>query len=1138
MPTVADAAVRREALDPNGSFIVQAPAGSGKTELLIQRYLVLLARVDHPESIVAITFTRKAAAEMRFRLIEALQRAVSGEPPAQEHARATWELARAALERDRALDWRLLQNPARLRILTIDALCLSLVRQMPWLSRLGAPPAPEENAEALYREAARATLDLLEDDDPRAAGLAHLLAHLDNNYAYIERLLVGMLGRRDQWLQLIMALRSHYADGEESAAVLRSLMEEQLAAITQQAQADAQQGLKRSGQAEEVVDLAGWAGGNVSDEGDFISPVRECAGLAHLPGDDPADLPAWLGITELLVKKDGDQRRSVTAREGFPPGARGKERKEQFKSLELSRSTLEVLHNLRTLPPARYEDQQWQVLAALFDVLPVAVVQLQEVFKRTGTVDFIEIAMAARTALGPEESPSDLAFALDYRIQHWLVDEFQDTSHSQFELLRALTVEWQPDDGRTIFLVGDPMQSIYAFRQAEVGLFLRARRYGLGHLPLKPLRLSVNFRSQAELVDWVNESFEIAFPAREDIARGAVTFERSDAFHPALGEAGPAVTMHAFAGKSYDVEAARVLEIIRRARERDRRGSIAVLVRSRSHLLHIAAALQQAGIRYRAVDIDPLQNRPVVQDLWALTQALAHPADRPAWLAILRAPWCGLQLADLLQVCSGEPKATVWDLLQRPDRLEQLPEHGQQRVARFCRVLERALPLTGRMPLARLIEKTWFELGGPACLTSDEAIADAEAFLDLLEDCSEGGAEIDLDGLQHQVTRLYAQPDPAADDSLQLMTIHKSKGLEFDTVILPGLGRAPRNEDASLLLWMDQSILPGRMAPLLAPIKEAGAEQDPLYRWVLEAQKRKREYEVTRLLYVAVTRARQHLHLLAHAAWNEKEGEVRTPDRRTLLARLWPQVEEEVQAQVAEQIESQPPERVAPDPLDTRVVTLPLRRLALEWQPPAPPPLLHWRPAPRPMVVLDEERPAAEPLDAERHALNLVLRHLLRRSAGQHTPAAVRALLRAEGVAAARLDAATQRITAALSAIEADPRGGWLLAAHGEAEWGLSLTGDIEGKRLQASIDRSFVDEQGARWLLAVRMEFQDEAPDAAAIEEDAARCRNRLEAGADLVMAWERSEGRAHPVRCGVYYPWLCAWREWAHPQSAAAAE
>ncbi len=1137
MPAVADAAVRRQALAPDGSFIVQAPAGSGKTELLIQRYLVLLARVDHPESILAITFTRKAAAEMRFRLIEALQRAVSDEPPGQEHARFTWELARAALEHDRALDWQLLQNPARLRILTIDALCLSLVRQMPWLSRLGAPPAPEENAEALYREAARATLDLIEHDDPRADGLARLLAHLDNNYAWIERLLVGMLGRRDQWLQLILALRSAYADGDESAAALRGLMEEQLAAIAQQAQADAKQGLQRSGLAEEMVDLAAWAGGNVSDESEFISPVRECAGLVAAPGDDPADLPAWLGIAELFVKKDGEPRRAVTAREGFPPGARGKERKEQFKSIELNRATLEVLHNLRSLPPSRFEDSQWEVLAALFDVLPVAVVQLREVFKRTGTVDFIEIAMAARTALGPEESPSDLAYALDYRIQHWLVDEFQDTSHGQFELLRALTAEWQPDDGRTIFLVGDPMQSIYAFRQAEVGLFLRARRYGLGHLPLKPLRLSVNFRSQAGLVDWVNESFEVAFPAREDIARGAVTFERSDAFHPTLDEAAPAVTMHAFAGKNYGVEAARVLQIIRGARERDPRGTIAILVRSRSHLLHIAAALQQAGLRYRAVDIDPLQMRPVVQDLLALTRALSHPADRPAWLAILRAPWCGLTLADLLQLCGEEPRATVWELLQRPERLNSLSPDGQARASRLRRVLERALPLAGRTPLARLVEKTWFELGGPACLSGEEAVTDAETFLDLLEDGCEGGAEADLDDLDRQVARLYAQPDPAADDTLQLMTIHKSKGLEFDTVILPGLGRVPRSEDTSLLLWMDQAILPGRMAPLLAPVKEAGAEQDPLYRWVLEEQKLKREYEVTRLLYVAATRARSHLHLLAHAGWNEKSAEVRTPDRRTLLARLWPQVDDEVQAQVAEQIQGQPPD-FARDDLDAPVARLPLRRLVGGWQPPAPPPALHWRPEPRPAVVHDEERPAVEPPGAERYELDQVLRQLLRRPAAQRTPQTIRSLLRAEGVAEARLDGTAQCIAQALTAIEADPRGRWLLSAHSEPEWELSLSGEREGKPVQVGIDHSLIDERGVRWLLTMRMEFQGEMPDAGMIDEDAARCRDRLEAGACLMTALDRSMGNPHPVRLGVYFPWLCAWREWSQPQTVAAAE
>src|ERR1700704_16898 len=157
---IADSAARERALDTAASFIVQAPAGSGKTELLIQRYLKLLAMVDSPEAIVAITFTRKAAGEMRARVLEALRRAESGCAVETEHERVTQEIARQVLERDRALQWNLLRNPAQLRIETIDALCASITRRMPWLARFGAMPEISEKARDLYREAARNTLAL------------------------------------------------------------------------------------------------------------------------------------------------------------------------------------------------------------------------------------------------------------------------------------------------------------------------------------------------------------------------------------------------------------------------------------------------------------------------------------------------------------------------------------------------------------------------------------------------------------------------------------------------------------------------------------------------------------------------------------------------------------------------------------------------------------------------------------------------------------------------------------------------------------------------------------------------------------------------------------------------------------------
>ena len=175
------------------------------------------------------------------------------------------------------------------------------------------------------------------------------------------------------------------------------------------------------------------------------------------------------------------------------------------------------------------------------------------------------MAQAALRALGEDDAPTDLALALDYRVQHLLVDEFQDTSITQYELIEKLTAGWQPGDGRTLFAVGDPMQSIYRFREAEVGEFLRtwtSRR--IGGVALEPVRLSANFRSQAGIVDWINAVFAPMMPAHEDAAAGAVPYAPSAAVHPSLP--GSAVEVHPFFDGDDEGEATRVVELVAHVR--------------------------------------------------------------------------------------------------------------------------------------------------------------------------------------------------------------------------------------------------------------------------------------------------------------------------------------------------------------------------------------------------------------------------------------------------------------------------------------------------------------------------------------------------------------------------------------------
>ncbi len=141
------------------------------------------------------------------------------------------------------------------------------------------------------------------------------------------------------------------------------------------------------------------------------------------------------------------------------------------------------------MPKDNYKDDQTAILIDLLHCLNFAVRKLQDVFAQHHKVDFSEIQLRALQALGDEESPTDLALSLDYQVQHLLIDEFQDTSTSQYHLVKQLTAGWLPNDGRTLFIVGDPMQSIYRFRQAEVGLFLQTQDHGLGDISLEPLTL-------------------------------------------------------------------------------------------------------------------------------------------------------------------------------------------------------------------------------------------------------------------------------------------------------------------------------------------------------------------------------------------------------------------------------------------------------------------------------------------------------------------------------------------------------------------------------------------------------------------------------------------------------------------------
>ena len=999
-----DAAARAAALDPARSFIVQAPAGSGKTELLVQRFLKLLATVERPEEILAITFTRKAAAEMRKRVLK--------EVPESR------------------------QLGHRLRVQTIDALCASLTRQMPVLSRFGAQPELVEDARPHYREAATRTLKALTPEAER------LLAHLDNNVGTATWLLSSMLARRDQWLRTTGAARSR----------------ERL-------------------------------------EANFASErARVVAAAKRLHPD------ASLEMSQKYLTKT---ERTWLKRPPAPP------------ELVAIPGLREALIALQEMPPERYTDYQWEVLEAIMKLLPYAAAHLKVVFGERGEADFTEVAQGAVRALGRPDAPTDLLLALDYRIKHILVDEFQDTSISQWELLSLLTSGWSGDDGRTLFLVGDPMQSIYRFREAQVALFLQAREQGLGGVKLEPLTLSTNFRSQKNLITFFNASFSRIFPSQPDTSSGAVPYSEAAAHPKNRPLPGEAATWHALPDR--EAEARRVVELVREAKDRT-----AILVRKRDALADIVPALKAAGIRFRAIEIEHLGEKQVVQDLYALTRALSHLADRIAWLSILRAPWVGLSLNDLHQIASSDRHATIWELIQDVPSLE-----------RFRRVLAPALANRARGSLRDRVEGVWLALGGPACVESATDLEDAEIYLDELESLEHAGELEDLAALDDALHKLYALPDlEATDADLQIMTIHKAKGLEFKTVIVPGLDKGPGRSDTPLFLWRER-FAPDSRPPdkggserfsraggsglLLAPIKETGADDDPAYRFLRQLEVQAEDLEAARLLYVAATRAENGLHLLACTKCDDK-GELKDPAPRSLLARAWAVAE----AHYARMV----PEQLAMDFMHApRAPFASLTRLTLDLDRVLPPPPVRWTAPPEGRE--EEQIEFSWAGETARHVGTVVHRWLQRIAEDElrgWDDTRVRRLrphfskeLERRGVPSAELAPSADLVATALTNTLTDDRGRWLLGPHLEVHNEYRLRAYVQGQMRTYVIDRLFRTKDNVEWVVDYKTSRHEGADIEAFLDRERERYAPQLRTYGEL------RKGSSQ----GLFFPLLRGWRE-----------
>ena len=903
------------------SFIVEAPAGAGKTELLTQRYLKLLDTVDSPEEIIAITFTNKAASEMKKRIMDSLIMADKGNLPQEPHKITTFNLGRQALAKSDALGWNLLVTPSRLRIYTIDSLSGNLARQMPLLSRFGAQPAVRDDASIYYQEAATNTLANLDEKD-HGEVIQKALRYFDNNHSKLNELLADMLAKRDQWQENVV----NHNDASLAEAALYQLVMGDMQALST---------VMNKAVQEALMPIARYAASHLTCD-KAIALLRDWETLIPFK---PEALDMWRAVADLLLTSKNEFRLIVNVNNGFPATLESGDWKEKLyafiSELRQIEGAEQALAHLRRLPNPKYDVQSSEIVAVFAELLKIASAELWMAFQRNKEVDFVQISQNALSALGgAEDVPSDLALKLDYRIKHLLVDEFQDTSPTQIKLLEKLTAGWMDGDGRTLFLVGDPMQSIYRFRKANVGLFLRALKHGIGDLSLTPLKLWRNNRSHEDVIKWVNDAFLQVFPAQDSVSRGAIKYRR---FVPKeRPPAGAGVTVHAMLDGSIqsdtdedldegvaltDVrqqEANKIIEIIKATWAENPTRKIAVLVRARRHLQALVAEIRRnhSDIPFQAVEIEELANRQVVQDLLSLTNALHQRADRVHWLAILRAPWCGLSLEDLHHLVGRDQYRTVLDLMHDEVHVNKLSEDGRQRLFHVRDVMQEALQHRGRMATSRWVHGVWLMLGGPACLWDAGDVRDVQAFFERIDKMEMAG-QFSTEQLAIEVEKLYAAPNAKAPDTLQFMTIHKSKGLEFDTVILPGLDKTTGGGEQPLLMWEevaresnddDVADVDLVVAPFI-PKSKNKAEQVSIYDYLKSLEKQRADYEDARVLYVAVTRAERCLHLLGAVSPN-KDGEF-FPKKNTFLEILWPVVAGKFSKENLAKIQSELPKQSA-----------------------------------------------------------------------------------------------------------------------------------------------------------------------------------------------------------------------------------
>ena len=861
-----DADARRAAVDPTQNVVLEASAGTGKTRVLVERYVNLLLAGVEPDRILAITFTRKAATEMRQRIIERLK-----------EASRTSQLS--------AAKWReLRERLGDIAISTIDAFCLSLIREFPL--EAGVEPGFDLADETQIPRLIGESLD-------RSLRIGRHLAQTDPDVAMVfiqlreRRLRQGMAALLDRRLVAANVLRRFLQSGPKDLTLEGACAE-------------------ASRRLADALDAAPHGLEGLLREGPLGHPqfamlaedVRTLCGAAtHGYADEPAQAAFRMLVDRLrgyFLTQDGSPRKA----RGFGASEFKKEHCVSDAGWKRHRDAVEaVAPAVEQAVRAFRRDLNVILSRGVWRLFRLSLAQYHKTLESYAVLDFSGVLERAVDLLKQMEEFSQSRYKLEARYQHVLVDEFQDTNRAQWELVSLLVRSWGEGFGASegtlapsIFVVGDRKQSIYGFRDAEVAVLDDAAGFVAGLRPDGEPRqaISTSFRAVPELLAFVNGLFAEIARSTDGQRRDAFRYDEKDRFPVDEGTLGEAVTF--VTAPTLEDAANRVADEIAAllssgAVVRDQKtgvarpvrpADIAVLFRSRDSHREYEAAIDRRGVPTYVYKGLGFFEADEIQDALALLRYLAKPTSNLRAVSLLRSRF--VRFSDPGLVVLGPAYADALTNVTLPLTFDQLDSEDREVLNRFRAALPRWLSLVDRVTPSELLDAILretayaYEMRGPRRAQSRENVKKLRALIRKAENRGYPTLARIAEFLDDLAVGDESNAALDALDAVSLMTVHAAKGLEFPVVFVVNMNRGTGGPRAPIRVMVDGFDTPS------VSIGDFESEADE------DATARERE-ETKRLLYVALTRARDRLYLSAVA----KDG-VFKPGRGSLGEVLPPAV--------------------------------------------------------------------------------------------------------------------------------------------------------------------------------------------------------------------------------------------------------